>query len=63
MKNQINHDYIEEVVMGKHAIGYVATVFYNGEKTKFRYVGNGEWEFISGCNSPARYEQLIQMVN
>lgn len=46
----------------KYPIGYVATVFYNGEKTKYRYAGNGEWEFISGCNSPARYQQLLDMV-
>ncbi len=49
--------------MNNYAIGYIATVFFMGEKTKFKYAGNGEWEFISGCNSPARYEQLLDMVN
>ena len=49
--------------MNNYAIGYIATVFFNGAVTKFKYVGNGEWEFVSGCNSPARYEQLLDMVN
>ena len=46
----------------KYAIGYIATVFWFGDKTKFKYAGNGEWEFISGENSPARYDQLLDMV-
>jgi len=45
-----------------YAIGYIATVFWYGDKTKFKYAGRGEWEFISGENSPARYEQLLDMV-
>jgi hypothetical protein len=45
-----------------YPIGYVATVFYLGEMTKYRYVGSGEWEFVEGDNSPARYEQLLDMV-
>ena len=49
--------------MSNYAIGYIATVFWFGDMTKFKYAGNGEWEFISGCNSPARYEQLLDMVN
>jgi len=49
--------------MSKYAIGYIATVFWYGDQTKFKYAGNGEWEFVSGCNSPARYEQLLDMVN
>jgi len=49
--------------MNKYPIGYVATVFYNGEMTKYKYTGGGEWEFVSGTNSPARYEQLLDMVN
>ena len=48
--------------MSKYAIGYIATVFYNGDMTKFKYAGGGEWEFISGCNSPARYEQMLDLV-
>lgn len=46
----------------KYPIVYIATVFYNGDATKYRYAGNGEWEFLSGCNSPARYEQLLDMI-
>ena len=49
--------------MSKYPIGYIATVFYNGEKTKFRYAGGGEWEFVSGDNCSARYEQLLDMVS
>tara|TARA_R110002126_G_scaffold101189_2_gene233179 strand:+ start:525 stop:677 length:153 start_codon:yes stop_codon:yes gene_type:complete len=49
--------------MNKYPIGYVATVFFNGDKTKYKYAGGGEWEFVSGINSPARYEQLLDMVN
>ena len=49
--------------MSKYAIGCVATVFYDGEPTKFKYAGGGEWEFISGCNSPARYNQMLDMIN
>ena len=49
--------------MSKYAIGYTATVFFNGEMTKFKYVGGGEWEFISGCNSPAMYEQMLDLVS
>jgi len=49
--------------MSNYAIGYIATVFWCGDATKFKYTGNGEWEFISGCNSPARYEQLLDMVS
>jgi hypothetical protein len=48
--------------MNKYPIGYVATVFYNGDMTKFKYVGNGEWEFVSGDNCSARYQQLLDMV-
>ena len=48
--------------MSKYAIGYIATVFYNGDMTKFKYAGGGEWEFISGCNSPARHEQMLDLV-
>lgn len=47
----------------KYPIGYITCVFYNGVKTTYRYAGNGEWEFISGINSPARYEQLLDMVS
>lgn len=46
----------------KYPIGYVTCVFYNGEKTTYRYAGNGECEFISGINSPASYQQLLDMV-
>ena len=49
--------------MGNYAIGYIATVFFNGDKTKYKYAGAGEWEFLEGCNSPARYQQLLEMVN
>lgn len=49
--------------MMSYPVGYIATVFYYGEKTKFRYMGNGEWEFVSGENSSARYQQLLDMVN
>jgi hypothetical protein len=48
--------------MNKYPIGYVATVFFYGETTRYKYAGNGEWECISGCNSPARYQQLLDMV-
>ena len=48
--------------MSKYAIGYIVTVFFDGDMTKFKYAGGGEWEFISGCNSPARYEQLLDMI-
>ena len=47
----------------KYAIGYIVTVFYDGDMTKFKYAGGGEWEFISGCNSPARYEQMLDLVS
>ncbi|APC44310.1 hypothetical protein [Pseudoalteromonas phage PH357] len=46
----------------KYPIGYVACVFYDGVKTKYRYAGNGEWEFLSGINSPYMYECLLEMV-
>ena len=46
----------------KYAIGYIATVFCCGVMTKFKYAGGGEWEFISGCNSPQSYEQMLDMV-
>lgn len=46
----------------RYPIGYIATVFYYGEKTKYKYAGGGEWEFISGINSPAMYEQLLDLV-
>lgn len=49
--------------MRQFAIGYVVTVFYDGEATKFKYAGSGEWEFVSGCNSPARYEQLMELIS
>jgi hypothetical protein len=48
--------------MCKYPIGYVATVFYYGNATKFKYAGNGEWEFVSGINSPAMYNQLLELV-
>ena len=48
--------------MGKYAIGYIVTVFLYGEATKYRYAGGGEWEFISGTNSPSNYESLIELV-
>ena len=48
--------------MNKYPIGYVATVFYDGIATKYKYVGLGEWEFLSGINSPARYQQLMDLV-
>ena len=48
--------------MKKYAIGYRATVFWRGEKTTYKYIGGGEWEFVSGCNSPARYAQLMDLV-
>ncbi len=50
-------------MMSKYPIGYEATVFHYGEMTTYRYVGGGEWEFVSGCNSPARYQQLLDMLN
>lgn len=49
--------------MSKYPVGYVATIFYGGDKTKFKYRGCGEWEFVSGENSPARYKQLLDMIN
>ena len=49
--------------MGKYPIGYIVTVFYGGDMTKFKYAVNGEWEFISGCNSLARYNQMLDMIN
>lgn len=49
--------------MHKYPVGYIATVFYNGDMTKFKYLGNGEWEFISGDNCSARYAQLLDMVS
>ena len=48
--------------MGKYPIGYVVTIFCLGSMTKFKYAGRDEWEFISGCNSPASYEQLLDMI-
>ena len=48
--------------MSKYPIGYKAHVFYYGVVTTYKYVGGGEWEFISGINSPARYEQLLELV-
>ena len=49
--------------MSKYAIGYVVTVFFYGEMTKFKYAGRGEWECISGYNSPGSYSQLLEMLN
>lgn len=49
-------------MINKYPIGYIATIFYNGEMTKYKYAGRGEWRFVSGENSPARYKQLLDMV-
>jgi hypothetical protein len=49
--------------MSNYSIGYVATVFFNGDKTKYKYAGGGEWECVEGCDSPARYQQLLNMIN
>ena len=46
----------------KYAIGYRVAVFCYGEKTVFKYAGGGEWEFVSGCNSPAMYQQLLELI-
>ena len=48
--------------MSKYSIGSRVTVFYNGERTIFEYAGQSEWRFISGCDSPARYAQLLDMI-
>ncbi len=29
--------------MSKYLVGYVATVFYYGKATKYKYVGGGGW--------------------
>ena len=49
--------------MNKYHIGYIVTVFWWGNPTKFKYVGGGEWEFLSGENTTARYKQLLDMVS
>ena len=48
--------------MSKYPIGYTATVFYYGKATKYKYIGGGEWEFISGINSPMMYQSLLEMM-
>ena len=49
--------------MNRYPIGAIVTIFYMGEATKYKYAGSGEWEVLSGFSSPARYEQLLDMVN
>jgi hypothetical protein len=49
--------------MRSYPIGYRVAVFFYGDKTLYEYAGAGEWRFISGCNSPARYEQLLELIN
>ena len=48
--------------MARYSIGYETCVFWYGQKTVYKYVGGGEWECVSGNDSPARYEQLLDMV-
>lgn len=46
----------------RYPIGYIVTIFNYGEMTKYKYAGGCEWELISGINSPAMYEQLLDLV-
>ena len=50
------------VTMEKYSIGYRVSVFYYGEKTTYEYVGNGGWRCVSGIDTPARYEQLMELI-
>lgn len=48
--------------MAKYPIGYKVHIFWRGDKTTYKYVGNGEWECVSGDDCPARYEQLLDFI-
>ena len=48
--------------MDRYSIGYEVCVFYYGEKTKYQYVGDGGWVCVSGIDSPARYQQLKELL-
>ncbi len=48
--------------MSSYPIGYVVTVFWYGDMTKYKYAGGGEWAFISGENTTARYKQMLNMI-